>query len=419
MEAIPRPARLLLAGLLTAAFLVTPELADPAAACATGHTEAHFTGFTEGPAPPNFYMSAENLSPASATIQVFLDNCNREEPVRINWRTDDATATAGSDYQDADGTSRNVNSPVCVDHCQESQSFGVPILQDGTTEPVVEYLNLSLSNPQGREGSPNPVPVYVVDDDGPTRVAFAPLATHQYSQIEFALNARIPVFRAGNASGSTTVDFDLAGIPPDQAEQGDFSPASGQITFGAGDRLEFLTFTIVNDNDPEGSETIGATLSGSAVTDPSTATFTILDEDSDDAAPSSRFHHPKQGLKYKQGDLRLREMHTVSGDVGVSGIEVVQLALRQRRRNGNCQWWNGSRFVAGFCRTHRWVTMRFLAEWSDTRDLYGRRFPALTPSIGTKVLNYTAWTRATDGSGNVEDGFERGRNLSTFEVRRR
>ncbi len=40
-------------------------------------------------------------------------------------------------------------------------------------------------------------------------------------------------------------------------------------------------------------------------------------------------------------------------------------------------------------------------------------------ATGAKIRNYTAWTRATDSVGNIETTFNRGRNLSTFQVRKK
>jgi hypothetical protein len=58
-------------------------------------------------------------------------------------------------------------------------------------------------------------------------------------------------------------------------------------------------------------------------------------------------------------------------------------------------------------------------KFSRTGDLFFIRPGRLSPSIGTKIKNYRAWTRAEDGAGNLETSFQVGRNLSTFEVRRR
>jgi hypothetical protein len=54
-----------------------------------------------------------------------------------------------------------------------------------------------------------------------------------------------------------------------------------------------------------------------------------------------------------------------------------------------------------------------------TADLYFLKLGTLSSSVGTKTKNYSAWTRAADSVGNIETTFTRGRNLSTFEVKRK
>jgi hypothetical protein len=42
----------------------------------------------------------------------------------------------------------------------------------------------------------------------------------------------------------------------------------------------------------------------------------------------------------------------------------------------------------------------------------------LKSSVGTRIKNYTAFSRAIDGSGNVESDFKQKRNDNTFEIKR-
>ena len=54
-----------------------------------------------------------------------------------------------------------------------------------------------------------------------------------------------------------------------------------------------------------------------------------------------------------------------------------------------------------------------------TAGIYFLKLGTLASSVKTKTKNYSAWTRAADSVGNIENTFTRGRNLSTFEVKRR
>jgi hypothetical protein len=49
-------------------------------------------------------------------------------------------------------------------------------------------------------------------------------------------------------------------------------------------------------------------------------------------------------------------------------------------------------------------------------DFFFIRMPALQPSRGT-IETYTAFSRATDGAGNKEQRFEKGRNANTFDIK--
>jgi hypothetical protein len=397
--------------LLVAGFLVAPQVVSPARACADSHADFVLTGFDGVPQSPPFYMSAEDQSPATVTIEGLIHDCGGSQPAIVDWMTTNGTASGGSDYVHSDGPSNNLNDN-CGGDCPAGLDVPVTIINDSLPEDIAEYLRITISTPDGRVQGPPTVPIFIVDNEGSSRAAFAPASTLQYQGQEYATTPRIPVFRAGNASGSMTVNFSLAGSGADPAEANDFGPSSGTITFNASERLKYVAFTVTNDTLVENAETITATLTGAGVGSPSTATYTIIDEDQDNTAPVTRFHHPRQGLIYRYNDYRIREMHTYFSDSGGSGVVKAWLALRKQRLNGQCSWYTGSGFASAPCGAKRWLPMKPLA------DLYLRAVDPLTPSIGTKVKNYRAWTRAQDGAGNMETSFTAGRNLSTFEVKR-
>lgn len=49
---------------------------------------------------------------------------------------------------------------------------------------------------------------------------------------------------------------------------------------------------------------------------------------------------------------------------------------------------------------------------------YLYRLNQLKSSVRTKILNYTAFSRAIDGAENVEADFNEKRNANTFEIKR-
>jgi hypothetical protein len=404
---------------LVAGFLVIPETTGSANACASQHLTAILGGFEGGGSPSSFYWVSENDSPGVFRIDVEIDGCSAAgpDPAFVNWHTTDVTATAGVDYLSTTGPSNNLNVPTCgaESHCLRNRIVNVPILNDAD-QGVSETVRINISTNSGRTVPPDELPLHIVDDDGASpRIAFAqPL--QPYTQREHFTTARIPVFRGGSASGPATATFSLAGGAPNPATpSADFSPTSGQVQFAAGERLAFITIAIMNDTSQESSETIEATLSGTGVEGPSSTPVTIIDNDSDFQAPVTRFHHPRNGLRYTFNDYRIREIHTFFSDPGGSGVVKAWIALRRQRVSGSCAWFTGSGWSADACGAKRWVLMKF----SRTGDLFFIRPGRLSPSIGTKIKNYRAWTRAEDGAGNLETSFQVGRNLSTFEVRRR
>jgi hypothetical protein len=235
------------------------------------------------------------------------------------------------------------------------------------------------------------------------------------------------VFRAGPLD---SVSFTVAGHGTAPATNGDdftCTPScagpggTGTLTTfnEAGGRLGFVQVNVINDMNPEGSEFLRVSVTGAGMEDDGFTTVRIPGTGADTSDPISRFHHPKDGLKYLRGDIRIREMHSITRDIGIAGLARVQIAVRQNLRNGNCRWWNGGIFAVGPCSVRKWLDMSFVTPWSHLEDIYGRNFPALTPSVKTKIRSYTAWTRAIDKAGNEESLFQRGRNYSVFEVLRK
>jgi hypothetical protein len=417
--AAPPSVRPLVLVALIGALLTGADVASPATACASTHSDTVLSNFAGGNAAPHFYLNTEG-QPVHPRFLITIHGCTSQEPVRMNWDTVPDTATAG-DFVDSQGPSDNINTGPCPSDqdCFESHTVNVQLQNDALAEPVSERLRFVASTSSGRLYEPRTVPIHIVDLDGtPNRVGFAqPLPALPYEQFEFERTARIPVLRAGPTTSAMTVNFALAGTGTEPAESSDFSPANGQVAFGSGQRLAWLTFSIANDADGQ-PETISARLtsasSGSVDPTQDQVNFRIRDAASDNRPPESRFHHPRHRLKYAYNDYRIREMHTFFKS-DPSGVKRAWLALRLQRIGGRCAWYNGSRFVPGRCGAKRWLAMKFFRQ----ANLFAYRVEALQPSIGTKIRNYRAWTRTQDGAGNMERTFQRGRNLSTFEVRRR
>jgi hypothetical protein len=310
---------------------------------------------------------------------------------------------------------------VDVERIQLSEGgASVQLTNDVVAEPIEFFDVFLVAAKSPWVMSPRRAPVYVLDDDGTTpRASFRPLP--DASQSESKTLVQIPVFLAGLVSDPVTVSWSVA---PGTASADDYAlPPSTTVTFTASDRMEVVEFTLVDDSVGEGNETLQVNLEAGpdyALDSPSTLTLTIVDNE-ESIAPETKFHHPRDGWRYSRGDYRIREMHAFARDRPVADdVAKVEMALRKKKTDGSCRWWNDQtrRWDPGNCTDKHWVTMSFLGPYSPTWPLlYEEDFPRLSPSIGTTVRNYTAWSRATDGAGNVETTFTKGRNFNTFEVR--
>jgi hypothetical protein len=175
----------------------------------------------------------------------------------------------------------------------------------------------------------------------------------------------------------------------------------------------------MRDDHVEGNERIRLSITSPAVAsgEPASTVIEIDDLSKDGLPPVSRFLQPKNGVIYRWRDERLAELKSSATDEGVKSIGKVEIALQRKLTNGKCAWHNGTKFGAAGsnCGTKKWLPMTY----RPTADLYFIKMETLASSVKTKVKNYSAWTRATDAVGNIETTFTRGRNLSTFEVKRR
>jgi hypothetical protein len=110
-------------------------------------------------------------------------------------------------------------------------------------------------------------------------------------------------------------------------------------------------------------------------------------------------------------------IQTKATDEGVKTIAKVEVALQKKMKNGKCAWLKGTRFGAAGknCGAKKWLPTAH----RPATDLYFLKLKPLAATIGTKIKNYTAWTRATDSMANMESTFTRVRNLSTLQVKKK
>ena len=391
-------------------LLAGTAVALPAeAACALAPPTISLSNFTLTEGPRRFYLGIEG---SSTTVTVVLSG-GCDTTMSVNYATSPGTATAGQDYTPVS----NTVSDFVPGDTGVAKTVDVPIAPYGDPEPVVESLSFTLSDPAAPgQGTPtifnNPGTILIVDSDGASRVGFEGIP---YSQSETFPVARIPVFWAGASPPSSPVTYMIEPGPSNPATPGeDYTATSPGVVNFAGKRWATIDLNVINDNLGEGPEDVTITLAGDEVVEPSTTTFTIIDNEESEP-PTSRFHHPRHRWRYAKSDFRIREFHIFANDnPGGSGVVAAELALRRNLMNGKCAWKTKKGWQKKDCQNRTWLPTKY----DDVGQLFYYRMKQLKSSVKTKIKNYTAFSRAIDGAGNVEKDFVAKRNDNTFEIKR-
>jgi hypothetical protein len=201
--------------------------------------------------------------------------------VSVDFATSNGSALAGSDYTTSTGTLTFTNGVTL-------QTFSVPITND-TNDENDETVNLALSNPQGGGGltAPTTAILTIVDDDTTTPGALA-LSSAGYDVAEDSGPATITVNRTGGSSGTVSVNYAVNGSSAISGT--DFTPTAATLTFGPGEVTKTFSVPIIDDSLDESDETASIVLSsptgGATLGSPSTATLTIIDDDTLVSVPS-------------------------------------------------------------------------------------------------------------------------------------
>jgi Calx-beta domain len=202
--------------------------------------------------------------------------------VSIDYSTSDGTATAGSDYEAANGTL------TWAAGDSADKAFTVPVSWDGRVEDA-ESINLALTNPGGGSDlGPNNVAVISIVDDG----ASGPLtlSSTSYSVGEADALVTVTVTRSGGSlGGPVAVDYTTGDGTATAGS--DYVAASGTLTFDQGEDSTSFTVPLTTDAVHEGDETFQVTLSnavgGASLGSPAGATVTITDDDAPPATPGT------------------------------------------------------------------------------------------------------------------------------------
>jgi hypothetical protein len=398
----------LLFGTMLGLLLVPVPVVPASAACGDIYPAMSLGPFPpEAQTTPTVFYAADDESTGSFKVRFTGLACGQAVAVSAAYSDSAGSAVEGADYSMPPGRTQN----VCETGCPKEQTVPFQIINDAA-EAVAESFTVTLSNPLGGSlDPPSNAPFVLVDGDAPSRVAFDDVA---YFQSESYSTLALPVWRAGPLGGTIPVPYTVGPGPGSPAAANDdYSvTSSNPLVFGPTDRVLLVTLAIVNDTFSEGDETVSIELQGSAP--PNIKTVGILDNE-ENTAPTSRIHHPRHKWRYKKGDYRIREVHVFSHDNPQgSGVVATEFALRRNLLNGNCVWLTKSGWQRKDCQNRAWLD----ATYDDTGQLWRVRLKQLKSSVGTRIKNYTAYSRAIDGAANVESDFKEKRNANTFEIKR-
>ena len=156
----------------------------------------------------------------SATITVTRTG-GADNQATVQYATTDGSASAGTDYT---GTSGTLTFGAGV----TSNTFIVPILDDGAGDNTDQTVNLSLSTPGGASLGTQSSGTLTIQEPSFATLAFS---TASSTIVEAATTATITVTRTGSADNQVTVQFSTAN---GSASAGtDYTGSSGTLTLGA------------------------------------------------------------------------------------------------------------------------------------------------------------------------------------------
>ncbi len=224
-------------------------------------------------ASPKVYFETTKSSGSESTSDVSLNvvlSNSALNTVGVGFSISGGTATEDTDFT-LEGTS------LTFDPGETTQSISLAIEDDSIMEKD-ETVEIVLANPFNTSIGINSTHTYTIEDDETT----LPTVAFNSNILESSESGSDPSFNVvlSQESGKVvTVDFSVSG----QTQGGDsFSLTGGTITFNQGITTREIEASIINDNNFDPTEIVEMTLHhpvNATLGDPSSHTFTILDDD--------------------------------------------------------------------------------------------------------------------------------------------
>lgn len=218
------------------------------------------------------YLLNEDTGVASLTLQRTNDV---NSGVTVDFATTNGTATAGLDYIGTNGT-------LVFAAGQTTQTFCIPIVNDGLAETPRESFSVFLSNPTGGAvlGTAISAVVIINDNDVGLQFEFGAVTFGSYRVGENESSILLAVVR--NDDGDLPVTVSYQTTPGTATAGADYATTNGTLCFAPGQKLAFITVPILNDAFKESNETLTVRLSSptnQVLGAQNVATVTIVDND--------------------------------------------------------------------------------------------------------------------------------------------
>ena len=166
--------------------------------------------------------------------------------VAVQIRTEDGTAVHGRDYSAVLGEVRFAAGEI-------HRVVGVPVIDDTVDEADLETFSLTLSGPENATLATATATASIRDDDvSPVVSAEDTTAAETDGEMVFS------VVLTGRTERTVTVDYETADVSANAGS--DYRPASGTLTFAAGETAKSVAVALLQDALEEGDEVLTLTL---------------------------------------------------------------------------------------------------------------------------------------------------------------
>ncbi|MDR9399329.1 MAG: Calx-beta domain-containing protein [Salibacter sp.] len=222
----------------------------------------------------------------------------------INYRTNDVSATSGSDYTAVS----NGSASVTFNAGSDNQDLpAITVANDATNEPD-ETFEVILESGSGYVLNADSVLTYTInDDDSPYKLYFD---SDTSSVNESTSSISIPVKLNTQSPAAVSVDYSVVGGTATSGS--DYNLSSGTLNFSSGDTVENISVSIVNNTSYEPDETVEVQLSnpsGADLDNGSTPSGTGFVEHEltikDDDLPEAEFANSSATVSESDGSVSL------------------------------------------------------------------------------------------------------------------